>query len=157
MASRRTAGLREKVYEPKKARTLDLVRQAIQVLRQNGQRVSLAAISRTTKEIDPERQGVSESAVLTNPDAYAHYKQHSTQRPRPKPGVPTPRSTSPVSPPVRPNRDTARVRQRYLRLAKVDLADRLLTLEGAYRELHDRWLEAQDELLLLKLPKPTAH
>jgi hypothetical protein len=42
---------------------------------------SLAAISRKTKEIDPEEHGVSESAVLTNPDAYAHYKQHCIQPP----------------------------------------------------------------------------
>jgi hypothetical protein len=39
------------------------MRQAVQVLREEDQRVSLAAISRKTKEIDPDEQGVSESAV----------------------------------------------------------------------------------------------
>lgn len=133
------------------------MRRAVQVLREEGRRVSLAAISRKTKEIDPEGQGVSESAVLTNPDAYAHYKQHSTQRPRSKRSASAPQSTPQVPRPVRPSRDTVRVRQRYLRLAKAELADRLIALEQAHRELHDRWLEAQDELLTLKLPKPTAH
>jgi hypothetical protein len=149
--------LREKVYEPKKARTLNLVQQAVWLLQEEGQRVSLVAISRKTKEIDPDGRGVSESAVLTNPDAYAHYKQHGTQLPRPKRRTPTSAATPHVLRPVRLNRDTIRVRQRYLRLPKVELTDRLIALEQAYRELHDRWLDAQDELLDLKLPKPPAH
>lgn len=149
--------LRQKVYEPKKARTLDLVKRAVQALLETGQSVSLAAVARKTKELDPEGLGVSESAVLTNQDAYTHYKQFRTQRPRRR------RSTSALKPrtqeprPVRPDRNTVRVRQRYLHLTKAELADRLIAQEQAYRELHDRWLDAQDEILTLKLPNPPTH
>jgi hypothetical protein len=46
--------------------------------------------------------------------------------------------------PVRANRDQARVRQRYQRLAKRDLIDRLLNAEQAYAAERERWLQAND-------------
>jgi hypothetical protein len=44
-----------------------------------------------------------------------------------------------------------------MRLAKAELADRLIVLEQVYRELHNRWLEAQDKLLAFNLPKPPSN
>lgn|GEM_PF-3239363 len=149
--------LREKVYEPKKARTLDLVKRAVQALLETGHQVSLAAVARKTKEIDQAGLGVSESAVLTTQDAYAHYEQFRTQSPRPRRSASAPKPAPQEPRPVRADRNTVRVRQRYLHLTKAELADRLIAQEQAYRELHDRWLEAQHELLTLKLPKPPTY
>lgn len=144
--------LREKVYEPKKARTVDLVTQAIGALRETKQRISLASVSRKSKEIDPDGMGVSESVILTNETAHAYYKQHCTwqgNRPRRTPSAPKPGGGSPQA--VNPTRDVVRVRQRYLRMAKTELVDRLIAVEHAYSEQQALWLQANDELLTTQL------
>lgn len=147
--------LREKVHEPKRARTVDLVTRAVAALLEANERVSLASISRKTKEIDPDGLGVSESAILNNETAYAHYKQHATrQGSRPKRTPPASKANAGRPRPVNPARDVARVRQRYLAMTKTDLVDRLIAVEHAYSEQWALWLEANDELLRTKLEAP---
>jgi hypothetical protein len=65
--------LKEKVYEPKRRRTVELVRQAVDSLVKRGQRVSLASVITESKKIDPEGRGVSKGGILGNPDAKTYY------------------------------------------------------------------------------------
>jgi hypothetical protein len=44
-----------------------------------------------------------------------------------------------------------RARQRYLRLGKSILVERLLAFEHAYTEQEERWLRVNDELLTWQL------
>lgn len=137
--------LREKVYEPKRARTVDLVTRAVAALLEAKERISLAAISRKIKEIDPDGQGVSESAILDNETAYAHYKQHATrQGSRPKRTPPAPKTSEGRPRPVNPARDVARVRQRYLGMTKAELVDCLIAVEHAYSEQWALWLDVNE-------------
>jgi hypothetical protein len=48
---------------------------------------------------------------------------------------------------VSADRDRGRARQRYLRLSKADLVERLLGAEQAYAEMESRWLKTADDLL----------
>ncbi len=48
-------------------------------------------------------------------------------------------------------RDEERVRQRYMRLSKPDLVNRLLVVERTYAEQRERWLSQQDEVLTRRL------
>src|SRR5260370_1999587 len=66
----------ERVYEPKRERTIELVKRSIDVLLEQKERISLASIAAASKEVDPERQGVSESAILNNEQARVYYEQH---------------------------------------------------------------------------------
>jgi hypothetical protein len=52
-----------------------------------------------------------------------------------------------VRPRISLSRDLTRARQRYLRLGKSVLVERLLALEHAYAEQEERWLRVNDELL----------
>lgn len=48
-------------------------------------------------------------------------------------------------------RDEQRVRQRYLRMRKETLVERLITAERRQAELRERWLTQQDEALTWRL------
>ncbi len=58
--------------------------------------------------------------------------------------TPRGRSSEPAS--VKRDRDLSRARQRYLRLSKRELVERLLAVEQACAEHEQRWLPSADEL-----------
>lgn len=69
--------LKEKVYNRRRQRTKELVTRAVDALVGAGEAVTLAAVSRKTKEDDPEHRGVGEGGILGNDDAYDYYLRHS--------------------------------------------------------------------------------
>jgi len=149
--------LEEKVYAKLRQRTVDLVKQSVDALSKDNQRVSLATVAAKSKELDSEHRGVSESAILDNQEARVYYEQHRSwrgaSRKRAKPLV----VTSPTqSPAVKPGRDEQRVRQRYLRMSKEALVERLITAERTLAEQRVRWLIQQDEALTWRLRAETA-
>ena len=149
--------LEEKVYAKLRQRTIDLVRQSVDALHKDKQRISLSTVAVKAKELDPEHRGVSESAILDNQEARAYYEQHRSwrgpSRKRVKPLI-TASLTSPGA--VKLDRDEQRVRQRYLRLSKEALVERLITAERTLAEQRERWLSQQDETLTWQLRAETA-
>lgn len=144
--------LEEKVYAKLRQRTIRLVKQSVDALRKDKQRVSLATVAAKSRELDTEHRGISESAILDNQEARSYYEQHRSWRGsskrRAKPLV----VTSPASPTtVKPGRDEQRVRQRYLRMSKEALVERLITTERTLAQQRERWLSQQDEALTWRL------
>ena len=146
--------LEEKVYTRLRQRTVDLVKRSVDALRKAKQRVSLSTIAAKSKELDTEGngKGISESAILDNQEARAYYERHRSwrgpSRKRAKPLV----VAMPASPgPIKPGRDEQRVRQRYLRMSKEALVERLITTERTLAEQRERWLSQQDEALTWRL------
>ena len=142
--------LEEKVYAKLRRRTVELVKSSVDALLKNKQRVSLATVAAKSKELDPDHLGVSESAILDNQEARAYYERHrswqGSRKKRAKPDV----LTSPSTPgQIKPDRDEQRARQRYLRMNKQALAQRLLTVEQLYAQERERWLSQQDEVLMV--------
>jgi hypothetical protein len=147
------AWLQAQVYAPRRQRTLDHVRQTVDTLVAANQPVSLASIAAMSKALDPEGRGVSTSAILGNTQARAYYERHRRW-------TPGRRRVGPLAPSASVNlvhlrrslsRDVTRARQRYLRLRKAVLVERLLALEHAHAEQEERWLRVNDELLTWKL------
>lgn len=142
--------LEETVYAPQRARTVDLVKRTVEDLQKQHQRISLASIAKVSKTHDPTGRGVSESAILGNGEARAIYEQlrswKGNRRTRSSKHTPLPTRLS-----VKVDRDTSRVRKRYLSLTKAELVERLLTVEYEYAEQHKRWLAQQDEVLIWRL------
>lgn len=144
------AWLHEKVYAPRRQRTVDLAEASIAALLQERRRISLAAIAAKSKQVDPAGVGISESALLGNAAARACYERHRTWRGTRR--TTAPRSADAAAPmPIKLDRDLGRVRQRYRRWGKAALVERLLALEQAYVALEERWLGLNDELLLWQL------
>lgn len=145
------AWLAEKVYAPKRARTIALVTQSIDALRESHQRVSLAAIAATSKRLDPEGRGVSESAILDNDEARTYYEQHRSWRGKRRSVARATPSSPSRAEHLKRDRDIVSTRRRYLRMSKIVLVERLLTVEQAYAEQRDRWLQEQDAVLTWRL------
>jgi hypothetical protein len=144
--------LEEKVYAKLRQRTIDLVKQSVDVLLKDKQRVSLSTVAAKSKEVDPEHRGISESAILDNVEARAYYEQHrSWQGSRKKKAKPLVAASASLSGRIKPDRNEQRVRQRYSRLSKEALVERLLTVERTYANEREQWLLQQDELLTWRL------
>jgi hypothetical protein len=144
--------LEEKVYAKLRRRTVDLVKQSVDALCKDKQCISLATVAAKSKELDPEHRGISESAILDNQEARAYYEQHRSWRGSPRKRTKPLVVTSPVSSrSVKPGRDEQRVRQRYLRMSKEALVERLIALERMLAEQRERWLAQQDEVLIWRL------
>jgi hypothetical protein len=147
------AWLQAQVYAPRRQRTLNQVRRAVDALVTAHQPVSLASIAAMSKSLDPQGRGISTSAILGNAQARAYYERHRRWTPgrhRRGPSAPS-ASMSLVRPRISLSRDVTRARRRYLRLGKSLLVERLLALELAYAEQEERWLRVNDELLTWKL------
>src|SRR2546427_6268507 len=90
------AWLNETVYEPKRQRTFDLVKRAVDTLVEHRQqdgttRISLNSIIATAKQLDPAGQGIAHTSILENEEAYAYYKRFRTAS-KPKKRQPAPRN-----------------------------------------------------------------
>src|SRR5713101_4548090 len=72
--------LEEKVYARLRQRTIDLVKQSVDTLLKDKQRVSLSTVAAKSRELDAEHRGISESAILDNQEASAYYQQHRSWR-----------------------------------------------------------------------------
>lgn len=146
--------LEEKVYAHLRQRTVDLVKRSVDALRNDKLRVSLSTIVAKSKVLDTEGngQGVSESAILDNQEARIYYERYRTwqgnRKRRAKPLIVA--SPAKVGP-VKPGRNEQRVRQRYLRMDKETLVDRLISVERTSAEERERWLIQQDEMLTWRL------
>src|SRR5215470_17359962 len=144
--------LEEKVYARLRQRTVELVKLSVDQLGRDNQRISLATIAATSRELDPEHRGISESAILDNQEARAYYEQHRSWRGSPRKRAKPLAVASSASPrAVKPGRDEQRVRQRYLRMSKEALVEHLITAERTLAEQRERWLGQQDEVLIWRL------
>ncbi len=144
--------LEEKVYARLRQRTVDLVKQSVDQLRLDKRRISLATIAAKSKELDPEERGISESAILDNQEARAYYEQHRSWRGSPRKRaqpLAAAQTAEPLS--VKPGRDEQRVRQRYRRMSKDVLVERLITAERTAAEQRERWVSQQDEAFTWRL------
>src|SRR2546427_6883916 len=122
--------LEEKVYSRLRQRTVDLVRRSVDALRKDKQRVSLSTVATKSKELDSDHRGVSESAILDNREARAYYEQHRSWQGNRKKRAKPKALASPAQPgSVKPDRNEQRVRQRYRRMSKDALVERLLAVE----------------------------
>ncbi|MCP3712284.1 hypothetical protein M3I54_35990 [Paraburkholderia sp. CNPSo 3274] len=144
----------KKVHKRRRDHTVALVRSAVQTLRRSARRISIASIVATTREVDPERVGISATTLLNNPVAYDLYTQARTWQPargrRIQPAI----DTTSLPDPVKLERDIDAARHRLAKLTKDVLITKLLTIEQAYGKLYratmieqarnvDEWISQQ--------------
>jgi hypothetical protein len=147
------------VYEPKRQRTFEVVKRAVDTLaeqrKQDGvTRISLNSIVAMAKQQDPASQGIAHTSILENAEAYAYYKKfRTTSLPKQRQSASQNGSTHPV---IKIDRDQSRVRQRYMKWNRTDLVNQLLSVEQQYAELQERYLATCDQLLEWQLRAETA-
>lgn len=143
----------QKHYQEKRERTVRLVKTTVDQLVKEKQTVTIEAICRKSLELDPAGRGIKKSAILENPEAHAYYRTHSMSyqlaKRRNRKVTRRRESAAPTAQLLRidPQRDVDRARYRYLHMPKAELVERLLTVEQAYAEEHDRLAHLQFQLL----------
>jgi hypothetical protein len=146
----------EDVYLRKQRRTVELVKSSVDALRSENKRVSLSSIQAKSKELDSEKKGVHRNTILSNEEARTYYeencdwKKRKRHRPIKTDKIPA-RITEHVRIKINIDRDINRARQRYLKLSKTELVERLLLVEQAYAETEEVWLRDKDEALTWQL------
>src|SRR5262249_53408012 len=133
--------LREKVYDPKRQRTVELVKQTVDCLLKDKQQVSLASLVARSKELDPEGRGGSETAILNNEEARKYYEQHRAWRGKSRKHPVLSGNAPEITTPRKIDRDLSRARYRYLKMSKADLVAQLLAVEQKYAEQEEQWLQ----------------
>ncbi len=135
------------IYDARRRRTIDLVTTSIEALRADRLVVSLASIARRSRSLDQSGRGVSETAILRNPEARALYQAHRTAAGRGhRRRAASERGASPILP-TDVTRDLGRTRQRYMRLSKDELVERTLAAEQAFAQERVHRLRTADELV----------
>lgn len=143
----------QKIYEAREKRTFELVKKSVDVLVSQNQKVSLTTIVALSKELDPEGKGVSLSALSRNKKANAYYKKHQSYNSKAtkRSSVVAKKLSERESPQIKLDRDLARVRQRYLKLSKEELVERLLVVEQALAQKEQNLNTTNDEILTWRL------
>ena len=137
-------------YQARRQRTVNLVKATIDRLKEEGLDVTIEAICRVSKDIDPEGKGIKKAGVLGNAEAHRYYQQQSPsyQRYRKRRRQPSPQSQLlGAQSPIEPDRDVGRVRRRYLQLPKATLVERLLSMEQEYATLQEQLVRLQFALV----------
>ena len=144
--------LEEKVYQVCRQRTVDLVKRSIDALLQARRRVSLASIVEESRRADPNGVGISRSAIYSNQEAYALFTAHCSAKQGTRNAKPPATTTADEAGPPRiaADRNLTRLRQRYRRMTKEELANRLIHVEQAYAQLEQQLLDQSEELLQLR-------
>jgi hypothetical protein len=143
--------LKEKVYAPKRQRTVELVKSAVDCLLKDKRRVSLASVAARSKELDPEGRGISESAILNNEEARQYYEQHRAWKGKSRKRPTRSKDALEIISPIKLDRDLSRARYRYLKMSKAELAARLLAVEQKYAEQEEQWLQVNEDLMTWRL------
>jgi hypothetical protein len=143
--------LREKVYDPRRWRTVELVKHAVDCLLKDKRRVSLASVAARSKELDPEGRGISESAILNNEEARQYYEQRRAWRGKSRKRPTRSKDALEIISPIKLDRDLSRARYRYLKMSKAELAARLLAVEQKYAEQEEQWLQVNEDLMTWRL------
>lgn len=122
-------------------RSLELGKQAIDMLVAQGAVVTLSAIQATSREIDPAGKGIHTNTVKTNPELFECYKQCSkTYAKKHKiPPVQTNRGMQIDFMRIDPNRNLTQIRNRYRKFSKAELIEKLIATEQFIADNHSKW------------------
>lgn len=148
--------LEERVYEPKRKHSVDLVKQSVDALvsqRKQGSkvRISLATIVATSKQLDPTGIGVAHTTILENAEAYAYYKKHRTTSSKTVKRRNQRVSADFGEPDIAQDPAFAKRRQHYMTWRRAELVDELLRVQQERDQLQEQWLDANDNLLQWQL------
>ena len=124
----------KETHQKRSNRSIELGKQAIDLLIEKGIPVTYTTIAELSKEIDSEDKGIHPNTIRTNEQLYDYYKQHSKtykQKENSKNVKPN-RSVSMEDIDFRkinPNRNLDNVQRKYMKLSKKELVQRLILTE----------------------------
>lgn len=136
----------ESDYEKRRVKTLELGKQAIDILRNEGKEVTLHNISKKTKEID--EYGIHHNTIRNHEELYTYYKANSKSYKKKQkelekhlPYRENKKHTFHEFEQLKPDRNLKDVYRQYIRLTKAELAKRLIEVEQYIAEGNQEYLK----------------
>lgn len=128
-------------HKKRQKRSLELGKQAINMLVAKGVAVTKSAIQVVSREIDPAGKGIHSNTVKTNPELFECYKQHSkTYVKKHKASPVQAHSNMQIDfKRIDPNRNLTQVRNRYSKFSKAELIGKLIAAEQFIADNHSKW------------------
>lgn len=123
-------------------RSIELGKQAIDLLVKKGEPVTYKTVTEISKTIDPEGKGIHSNTIRTNEQLYDYYKQHSLtykQKDRSK-NMTTLLDIDIDFRKLKPNRNFENAQRKYMKLSKKELVQRLILAEQYIAENNSKWI-----------------
>jgi len=123
-------------------RSIELGKQAIDLLVKNGEPVTFTNVADISKVIDPEGKGIHSNTIRTNEQLYDYYKQHSLTYKQKE----TSKNVNPTLNididfrKLKPDRSVENAQRKYMKLSKKELAQRLILAEQYIAENNSKWV-----------------
>lgn len=143
----------EDLYREKKERTVNLVKKSVDFLISEKLPVTLTNISQISKHIDPEGNGVHPNTVRTNTIAHSYYSKHSTSykkviNRRGKKSTHRNNFKNYNFENIKADRDLQTVHERYKKMTKQEIINRLIAAEQYIVENNEKWVQDQFNLYI---------
>ena len=134
----------KKTHQKRSNRSVELGKQAIDLLVKKGKPVTYTNVADISKEIDPEGNGIHPNTIRTNEQLYDHYKQHSLtykQKENSKNVKFTLNTDMDIDfRKLKPNRSIENAQRKYMKLSKKELVQRLILAEQYIAENNSKWV-----------------
>jgi hypothetical protein len=120
------------IHEKKKERSFELGKTTIDALVEEGMPVTLKNIHERSRVLDPIERGIHPNTVKTNEQLFEYYKQHSKTYKQKQRKMKLPQIKSFNDADLRkinPDRDLYLARQKYMKLSKHELVEKLIQTE----------------------------
>lgn len=125
----------------RRLRTIELTKMGINTLLAKGEKITYSSLSEITKRLDPEGKGLHPNTIKTNADAHNYFSQHKQRR-----GQYQRKNFSSLEfdfENIKMTRNKQRVINRFMRMTKSELAERLFAAEQYIAENRETWIVEQ--------------
>lgn len=130
------------IYEERRQRTYNLGVKTIDALLKKRCKLSYELVSNYSKEIDEDSKGLHVNTIKTNKDLNEYYKDKKRTYPKKMSSTNVANDTLATFKNISTDRDLDRLKRRYLKLNKSELADRVIRLEQYIAINNEVWIKA---------------
>lgn len=129
------------IYEERRQRSFELGVKAIDELLENDRKLSYELVSSHSKEIDEERKGIHVNTIKTNKELNEYYKSKKQTYSKKMTSTDTSNDALEIFRNIKVDRDLDRLKRRYMKLTKSELADMIIKLEQYIATNNDVWIK----------------
>lgn len=141
----------KETHQKRSNRSVEIGKQAIDLLIKNGEPVTYSNLAKISKEIDPEGKGIHPNTIRTNGQLNEYYKEHSlTYKQKVNSKNVKPNMNADIEDidfrKIKPNRNVENTHRKYMKLSKKELVQRLFLAEQYIADNNSKWVAKHFEM-----------
>lgn len=138
-------------HQKRSNRSVEMGKQAIDLLIKNGEPVTYSNVAKISKEIDPEGKGIHPNTIRTNEQLHEYYKEYSlTYKQKVSSKNTKPNMNADMEDidfrKIKLNRSVENTQRKYMKLSKKELVQRLFLAEQYIAENNSNWVAKHFEM-----------